>query len=573
MWMMSEDQKTLDKTGARKRTRKVILILCGILVVAAIAVLASASHKASRSTAIFPNTFVNGIAVGGLSVPEAEMILSEKLLQDYAGKELPLMLPSGKILQVSAESAGAGPDVEEALSAAYARGRKLGTVGAGFVYLISHVHKANIPAEYALKNPDYVRSVISEAAAQIDQDMRQPVCRVTTSELIITKGVTGIKVDQEALFQEISHALSQADFSRIHVSPEIYRYSDPDLSEIWVNIFVSPQNAYYDKDKLEIRSHVTGVSFDLSAAQTMLQQAAEGTDVTIPFLYTEPEITTEILKAILFRDVLGSCKSNIGGTDNRVSNVALAASFVNEVILLPGEIFSYNGVVGSRTLQRGFLPAPAYVGGQTVDEVGGGICQVSSTVYLAALRANLRIVERYPHMYAVGYLPDGMDATVYYGSLDFRFQNDTGYPIMIEAVSEKRQLTIRIRGTKSDGTTVKIENKQISYVPYETVYKADESIPLGAEKVDVTGYSARKVEVYRVLYGEDGKLISRTLESVNNYKRRDEVVLVNPADPRLSKAAAAWLPEETEVLPEPSEPPYVDPSPFELPPDPDSMET
>jgi hypothetical protein len=176
-------------------------------------------------------------------------------------------------------------------------------------------------------------------------------------------------------------------------------------------------------------------------------------------------------------------------------------------------------------------------------------------------------------MYAVGYLPDGMDATVYYGSLDFRFQNDTGFPIMIETIAENRQLTIRIRGTKSDGKSVKIENKQISFDQYETVYKADESIPPGEEKVDVTGYSARKVEVYRSLYEENGTLISKTLESVNNYKRRDKIVLVNPKDPRLAEAAAAWQPEEAEGLPDPSENPFIDPAPFGLPPDPDSLET
>jgi vancomycin resistance protein YoaR len=156
-------------------------------------------------------------------------------------------------------------------------------------------------------------------------------------------------------------------------------------------------------------------------------------------------------------------------------------------------------------------------------------------------------------MYAVGYLPDGMDATVYYGSLDFRFQNNTKYPIRVEAYMKDKRLTIRILGTELEETYVKMENKQVSFTQYETIYKADETILPGEETVDVTGYSARKVEVYRNVYNGDGSLISRTLESVNNYKRRDKIVLVNPDDPRLVEATLqtvpAELPQENAAVP------------------------
>ena len=143
-----------------------------------------------------------------------------------------------------------------------------------------------------------------------------------------------------------------------------------------------------------------------------------------------------------YQDVLGSCNTEIAGSQNRVSNIALAAKLFNGTVLMPGEEFSYNGVVGSRTSDKGFLPAPAYVSGESVQEIGGGVCQGSSTIYLATLRANLEIVERYNHGYIASYVPHGMDATVYYGVKDFRFRNDTPFPIKVTGSVSGRTLSV-----------------------------------------------------------------------------------------------------------------------------------
>jgi hypothetical protein len=205
-------------------------------------------------------------------------------------------------------------------------------------------------------------------------------------------------------------------------------------------------------------------------------------------------------------------------------------------------VFSYNPVVGPRTTETGFKPAPAYVQGQTVDEVGGGICQTSSTLYLATLRANLEIVERQNHSYISSYITAGMDATVSYGALDYRFKNNTAYPIRIEAGVANRQLTIRIYGTKTDDVTVKMTYEILSTTPYGVVYKADSSVPAGTTKVSVTPYTGYKVVTYRNLYNGSGTLISSTQEAVSTYKTRDKVILYNPADGDPSAPAASPSP-------------------------------
>mgnify|MGYP002965780472 CR=1 FL=1 len=141
-----------------------------------------------------------------------------------------------------------------------------------------------------------------------------------------------------------------------------------------------------------------------------------------------PAVTAEELEQVLFRDVLGEAKTHVSGSAGRIGNVKLSAQIINGLVLNSGETFSYNGSVGKRTADRGFKPAPAYVKGETVDEIGGGICQTSSTIYYAVLHTNLKIVERRAHRFNTGYVPEGMDATVYYGQTDFRFENSTDYP-------------------------------------------------------------------------------------------------------------------------------------------------
>lgn len=137
------------------------------------------------------------------------------------------------------------------------------------------------------------------------------------------------------------------------------------------------------------------------------------------------------------------------------------------------------------------------------------------------MRANMEIVERYNHSYAVGYVPDGMDATVYYKSLDFRFKNDKDRPIKITCSMQGRTLTVNIYGTKENDNTVKITNKVLSTSPYKTIYQEDASIKSG-KKVKTTGYTGKTVETYRSIYDANGNLISSKLEAVSRYKTRNK---------------------------------------------------
>ena len=195
---------------------------------------------------------------------------------------------------------------------------------------------------------------------------------------------------------------------------------------------------------------------------------------------------------------------------------------------MPGDVFSYNDVVGERTAERGFKEATIYVGNSAEDGLGGGVCQVTSTIYYATLRADLEIVERYAHSREVTYVPKGEDATVAWGSKDFKFANNTGFPIKVVTSHKSNNLTVKLYGTQTvAGKKVTIDTTILSKTPFEVVYEVDETLTPGTEKVKSNGYTGYKTESYRVVT-INGVEVSRTLENKSTYKKYDKVILHNP---------------------------------------------
>ena len=206
---------------------------------------------------------------------------------------------------------------------------------------------------------------------------------------------------------------------------------------------------------------------------------------------------------------------------------------INGRIYNPGEEFWYNATVGQRTEARGFQPAAAYSGGKTVTSIGGGICQVSSTLYYSALMADLQIVLRYAHMFDPGYMPvTGCDATVSWGGPDFAFRNSTNYPIKITTSynDETNQLTITLLGTKTDDHYVEMTNQFLSYSERKTVYQESERIAPGTTEVEQYGHNGYAVQTYRNVYAGDGTLLRSTKEAYSDYDRADKIILVAPGE-------------------------------------------
>jgi hypothetical protein len=189
-------------------------------------------------------------------------------------------------------------------------------------------------------------------------------------------------------------------------------------------------------------------------------------------------------------------------------------------------VFSYNDVVGQRTTEKGYGKAPAYVNGATLQEVGGGICQVSSTIYYCTLLADLEIVERYPHTYAAPYLPLGMDATVSWNGPNFRFKNSAEYPIRIEAWRDGSELHVQLIGTKTDDTYIEMTYELLETIPVSIEYREDASLAPGETKTAERGTNGSRVRTYRTKYAADGTVISKKLEANSRYSGHKREILV-----------------------------------------------
>lgn len=214
---------------------------------------------------------------------------------------------------------------------------------------------------------------------------------------------------------------------------------------------------------------------------------------------------------------------------NRSSNLRLAASSINSQMVAPGAVFSFNDTVGERTVKSGYSEAYVIVGNRFEPGLGGGVCQVSSTLYNAVLLAGLEIVERHNHGLAITYVPMGLDATVSYGTQDFQFKNTTSSPIYIRAVTNGGELTISTYGNLKDKVNVKLTHFIDGVISYGETREVSPDLAPGEERVvngGAVGYSSR---AYRQYLDDEGNVIEEELLSEDYYRPMNRLILVGPS--------------------------------------------
>ena len=452
---------------------------------------------------------------------------------------------------VSCESLGITQDLDYTAYAQSVYDRSQGQSGffqGGWSFLAHLFHSQGAKGVYLEPDGTVFRQKLSELAQTFSRPAQDASYEVGQDSLTVTRELDGLAVTEADLEQPIRDALSSEADGAVYVDAAILPAQALSAQDIHDAVAGSMKNAGYDAATGSITPEQAGAGFDVAEAQALLDAASPGETVEIPADIQQPHVTAAELKEVLFRDVLGQCRTHVSGTSARINNVKLSAAACNGVVLNTGDVFSYNATTGQRTPAKGYQAAPAYVGGETVDEVGGGVCQTSSTIYYACLRANLEITERYAHRYVPAYIDWGMDATVSWGGPDYKFTNNTDYPIKIVATYSGGYLTVKILGTNVDGTYAKMTNEVLSKTNWETVYKDDETLPAGTEKVTTTPYTGYKVKSYRNVYSADGKLISSTYEATSDYKVRNKVISRGPALPEQPETPVTG-PAETPVEP------------------------
>lgn len=412
----------------------------------------------------------------------------------------------------------------------------------------------------------------------------------TDMVLVVRMGHPGVNSNADMLYGAVCEAYNQNNFD-LNYELEVIEPGIPDLEKIQAEYGVAPVDAVMDPETFKVTPHSVGVGFDMDSANSILADAQYDSTLEIPFAILEPETTTDEVSDILFRDVLGTYTAKSGSKPGtRDVNLKLSCQKINGTIINPGEVFDYNKALGERTGETGWQKADGYAGGATVSVYGGGICQASSSLYYCTLIADLEVVTRTPHSYVSSYMPLGMDATVSWGGPEFRFRNNTEYPVRIDAYASGGTVTVTIMGTDTKDYYVEMEYKVLSTTPYETVYKEMTKEEAQAQgRADgsqmVSGYTGMKVVTYKCKYDKVTKeLISREEEVVSTYKRRDRVIVKivdpteptepsNPTDPTVPPTEPTTPP--TEPVTPPTEPitPPTDPVTPPVTPDPGSDET
>ena len=534
----------IEKTpkGEHKKGRKgavlagvaAAVVLCGYLGLCA---------WAGGRDAILPHVSISGLDVSGMTQDQAADALKNALAEE-SGDPITLNIScEGWSGQLSA--ADLAVDQEATVQAAMQAGE--GPFLARGGQYLAHLLGAGSQVELALQDQQPALTTLLEDMERQVGDVTMAHWQVSGQTLELTKGVTGLAADEDQAVQLLHQALDQGfaqkfgqgeqnvtvdvDLPVTQTPPQ-----EPDFDAVHQDVYTEPKDAALDGTTHEIVAESVGLDFDPAQLKAAYDQAGEGETVSIPLTVTQPKETKASLSAKLFRDLLGKGTTKVGGSAARKNNVALSAKACNGVILLPGEVFSYNNTTGSRSADKGYQAAPVYVGGASTDEVGGGICQTSSTIYYAVLHTTLEVVERRSHMYNTGYVPAGMDATVYYGSTDFRFKNNTNYPVKIVTESYdqggSRYLTVKLYGTNETGTYAVPKGTTYDQVTPTTQYKADSSIPRGTTQVDrkQNPYTGVKAKTVRYVYNKDGSLKEEQTMGASTYKMRPKTIYYNPAD-------------------------------------------
>lgn len=267
----------------------------------------------------------------------------------------------------------------------------------------------------------------------------------------------------------------------------------------------------------------------------LYSQVAELLDdgVTRKEIRVVPEkILADVTKTELMNrfGLISAYTTSTTNNNNRNTNIELSARAINGITVLPGETFSFNGATGERTAAKGYREAPAISGGQSKDEVGGGVCQTSSTLFNAVARADLEIVERHPHAWPSSYIEKGLDATVNWPGLDFKFKNNTDWPVFIVAGYSKRKVTVNIYGMSLEADTrIDLEGELVRTLPQPegTEYVINTSLAPGESKKTVTGRKGYEVTTWKVWY-QGNREVKREILFTTTYKPYKETVEYNP---------------------------------------------
>ncbi len=609
---MAQSPQTRRRKSAKARRRKQNLMvgLIAALMVMVIGVGVFLWIYSRDDGLIFNNVYAMDVNLSGMTQEQAESAVEKRIAQLY-NQNLVIKLQDRELV-LTPEQTGVSVDAGAVARAAFDYGRE------GNMFQRAKARSAADLTTYTIDLREYIsynKSYIEQAVEALGQEIYTPLTQPSVSvegeqpdlslyvmpdyvpetendqlivvdpeqqelvegglKLKVNMGVAGRELDTQALLERVFKAYEEADFSEISTTYTVTQPNTLNADEIYAQYCVDAVDAALNTEDYTVSQESIGYGFLKEELQAALELTEEGGDVTLDFWLKVPQKTKAAIEAELFKDILVELSTKHTNNANRTTNLRLAAAEIDGYILKPGETFSFNDIVGKRTAEKGYKEATVYSGMSSVEEVGGGICQVASTLYYAALLADYEIVERTAHKFRVDYVPMGCDATIYWGSLDFKFKNNTDYPVKININVSGGKVNLVFTGTETKDYYIKMEWDEKERTDWEVVevlltdknkekykdYKVGDTL--------VSPYTGYEGNTYKCKYDkETNKRISRELEAYSFYTKRDKQILVDklstdktpepttkPTDP-----PAPTDPPETTDPPAPTEPePTEDP--------------
>lgn len=444
---------------------------------------------------------LSGISILGIDISKQSKADALQTVQSTIEKRLPdeiKLIHNDYETSIATESLSISFDIESAINEAYSIGRSGNILENDLTVIKTLLEPINITPTLTL-DEEQLKSSLSDISSKLPDTVKESSYYIEDGNLILTKGNTGnvIKVDEMANYiKESIQNLAIANTS-LEIITEEQSPTPLDIDAIHNEIYKQASDAYFTQNPYAVYPSENGLDFAISVdeAKAMLQEEKE--EYVIPLQVLYPNVTTNMIGQEAFPDLLSSFSTKYSTSDrDRTTNLQLAANKINGTVVMPGDTFSYNTVVGERTIAAGYKEAPIYVSGEVVDGLGGGICQITSTLYNAVVYANLEIVERSNHQFVPSYVGASRDATVVYGSIDFKFKNNRDYPIKILCSVNNGIASFQIYGLKTNNE-----------------YEVEISSRITSQNANYTNS-----EAYKILK-QNGQVVSRTLLSRDTYKR------------------------------------------------------
>lgn len=519
---MSRRSNTRNRNrNTKKIDKKVIFtILILLLFLLFISVIFSLINMGNNK--IINRVYIGDINISNLSQEEAK----EKIETWYKETALSnIELTYNELSEnITIEQFDASINIDELIKKACQIGKSGNIIKDNYEILFTLLFKNKIELNIQLNN-EKIDKKIEEINSKLPDALQKSNYYIEEDNLIIKKGKKGIQINSEELKKQLTEVIKKEENRKIIIPVNEITPEEINIEKIYNEIKKDAQNAYISQEPLEVHSHVNGVDFAISLeeAKNILEEQKE--EYIIPLKITIPEITLDDLGKEAFPQILGTFSTTYNTSNqNRITNLKLASEKIDGTIILPGETFSYNKVVGERTIAKGYKEAAVYAGGKVVDGIGGGICQLSSTLYNSVLYANLEITSRSNHRFLTSYVTAGRDATVSWGTIDFCFKNTRSYPIKITSEVKNGVVTTSIYGIREEKEyEVVIESKVTEVIPYSTKYVKDSTLKEEEEEIVQYGANGAKSETYKIVK-YNGIVISREQISSDIYSPLERIV-------------------------------------------------